>query len=739
MTEKELRKLLNDLSLEEKIGELHQMPGQFYSDTSTVTGINAQMNLSQSEIDVVGSAINVQDPERIIAIQKEHIERHPHHIPMLFMLDIIHGYSTTYPIPLAQACSFDTELVGDIARATAKESCAAGQHVTFSPMVDLLRDARWGRVMEGYGEDPYLNSVMAKTVEEGYQGDDLSKEGTLCACVKHFAGYGAVESGREYNTVDLSERTLRQYHFPSYKAACDAKSGMLMTAFTAIGGVPSTGNKWLVKDVLRDEWGYDGVVITDYGSINTMQGHSIGYDDEHLSKLAIDATVDHEMCVQRYRAGLPKLLERGEITMKQIDDAVWRVLSLKNRMGLFENPYHFADPQKAKEITNCDEFLQLARKSVSECSVLLKNDDKILPLDAKKDKVAFIGPFVECDQILGRWTVGGRIDRIPTKCLGDAVKERYPAANFTFANGCCILGEENTQEAITKRIVDGSVEKDAEKRKSDIAEAVNVAKNAETVVLCLGEHPRSGGELNSKIFLELPEIQLELFDAVSAVNKNIVVVLFNHRPLDIRRISAKAKAILSVWQPGLMGADGITDMLFGTTAPTGRLTMSFPYAVGQCPIYYNCLPTDHSGEFLDAYVTKYIDGPIGPLYSFGEGLTYTEFEYGELKLSRDKIGEGESLTASITVKNIGEREGVETVQMYLRDRWASISRPYKELKGFKRVEIKAGETVTVEFEINPDMLRFYNVDMEYVWEPGETWVYIGHDSTVKDYKTFQLV
>ena len=738
MTEKELRELLNDLSLEEKIGELHQMPGQFYSDTSAVTGINAQMNLSQSEIDVVGSAINVQDPEKIIKIQKEHIERHPHHIPMLFMLDIIHGYGTTFPIPLAQSCSFDTQLVGDMARVTAKESCAAGQHVTFSPMVDLLRDARWGRVMEGYGEDPYLNSVMATTVVDGYQGEDLSKEGTISACVKHFAGYGAVESGREYNTVDLSERTLRQYHFPSYKAACDAKAGMLMTAFTAIGGVPSTGNKWLVKDVLRDEWGYDGVVITDYGSINTMQGHSISSDDECLAKLAMDATVDHEMCVDRYRRALPKLLESGQITMEQIDNAVWRVLSLKNRMGLFENPYRFADVQKAKELICCKEHLDLARKSVSECSVLLKNNENILPINAEKTNVAFIGPYVECTELLGRWTVG-RVDRIPTKCIGDAVKERYPDANFTFANGCSMLGEENTQEAITKRVFDISVQTDAAKRKADIEYAANVAKNAETVVLCLGEHPRSGGELNSKMFLELPEIQLELLDAVSAVNKNIVVVLFNHRPLDLRRITSKSKAILSVWFPGLMGAEGITDMLFGDVAPTGRLAMSFPYTVGQCPIYYNCLPTDHAGEFLDNYVTKYIDGPIGPLYSFGEGLTYTEFEYGELKLSREKIGEGESLTASITVKNIGERDGVEIVQMYLRDRWASISRPYKELKGFKRVEIKAGQTVTVEFEINPDMLRFYNVDMEYVWEPGETWVYIGHDSTVKDYKTFQLV
>ncbi len=738
MLEKDLRKLLEDMSLEEKIGELHQMPGQFYSDTSPVTGINAKLQLSQNEIDVIGSAINVQDPERIIKIQKEHIERHPHHIPMMFMLDIIHGYGTIWPIPLAQACSFDTELVGDMARATAAEACASGLHLTFSPMVDLCRDARWGRVMEGYGEDTYLNSVMAETVVKGYQGDDLTKEGTITACVKHFAGYGAVESGREYNSVDVSERTLRQYHFPSYKAACDAKAGMVMSAFMSIGGVPATGNKWLIKDVLRDEWGYEGVVVTDYGSINTMQGHCIGYKDEHLSKLAMDATIDVEMCVDRYRKGLPKLLESGEITMEQIDKAVWRVLTLKNRLGLFENPYRFADPEKAKELINCKEYLDLARKAVSECSVLLKNDDKILPLDAKGGKIALIGPFLDNTQTLGGWTTRN-VERIPTKSVSQAIRERYPDADFSFTKGSWMLGLENSSEAIVHRVFGSSVQTDEEKRKAEIAEAVEAAKNADKVVMFLGEHPATGGELCSKLFLKIPAIQIELFEAVSAVNDNIIVVLFNHRPLDLRKISEKAKAILSVWYPGLMGAEGITDMLFGTTAPTGRLTMSFPYAVGQCPIYYNNLPTDHSAEFLNDFITKYIDGPMVPLYKFGEGLTYTEFEYGELKLNKEKIGEGESLKASITVKNIGDRDGTETVQLYIRDRWASVSRPYKELKGFKRVDIKAGETVEVEFEINPDMCRFHNVEMDYVWEPGEIWVYIGHDSRVEDHKTFELV
>lgn len=736
MLEKDLRKLLNDMSLEEKLGELHQMPGQFYSDKSPVTGINASLKLSQSEIDVVGSAINVLEPENIIKIQKEHIERHPHHIPMMFMLDIIHGYSTTFPIPLAQACSFDTELVRDMASATAKESCVSGQHVTFSPMVDLCRDPRWGRVMEGYGEDVYLNSVMAETVVKGYQGDDLSKEGTISACIKHFAGYGAVEAGREYGDVDVSERILRTHHLPAYKAGCDAGSGSLMSAFIANNGIPATGNKWLLNDVLRKEWGYDGVVITDYGSINNMIYHSISKSDEDLSKLAIDATVDIEMCVDRYRHGLPQLLKQGKITMEQIDNAVWRVLNLKNRLGLFENPYRFADPEKAKEILNCKEFLDLAQKAVSECSVLLKNDDKILPLDAKKDKVAFIGPFVNERRILGGWSLS-MVGRIKIKNVCEAISERYPNGNFTYTAGCALLGAENENEAAFHGF--GGVERNAENRKAEIAKAVEAAKNADAVVMCLGEHPGTGGELNSKQFIKIPAIQRELFEAVSEVNENIIVVLFNHRPLDIRSINKKAKAVLSVWYPGLMGAEGITDMLFGTTAPTGRLTMSFPYSVGQCPVYYNMLPTDHAVEYMQHFVTGYIDSPIDPLYSFGQGLTYTDFEYGEVNLSKTQIGENEKVTASVTVKNIGDRDGTETVQLYIRDRFASVSQPLKELKGFKRVDIKAGDTVTVEFEITPDMCRFYNKDMEYVWESGEIQVFIGHDSKVKEHKSFELV
>lgn len=732
MTEKDLRKLLNEMSLDEKIGELHQMPGEFYKQNILATGENATLNFPKEIVDNVGSALNVKDPELIIAIQKEHMANHPHHIPMLFMLDIIHGLHTTFPTPLAQACSFDPELVEKLASAAAKEACVSGLHVTFSPMVDLSRDARWGRVMESSGEDPYLNSVMAAATVKGYQGDDLSKEGTISACVKHFSGYGAVEGGREYGTVDISERNLRQYYLPSYKAGCDAGAGMVMCAFNAIGGIPATADKHIMREILRNEWGYNGAVITDYGSLTNMQSHAISNNAEVLSKLAIEASVDIEMCIGRYAEGLPKLLEKGEISMELIDEAVFRVLNLKNRLGLFENPYHFADPEKAKKILRSQEMMDIARDAVSKTSVLLKNDDKILPLN-KNSKIAFIGPFLTETDLLGGWA---GLKTYKDLTIEQALKERYADCNFVYNKGCQMLGAEQPEIQFHNF---GGFEADPVARQEKIKQAAETAKNAETVVMFLGEHPGTGGELNSKVFIEIPKIQQELFEAVSAVNKNVVVVLFNHRPLDLREITAKSKAILNVWFPGTQAANGIVDMLFGDAAPSGRLTMSFPYCVGQSPIYYNMLPTDHSAEFTKHFVTGYIDCPLEPLYSFGEGLTYTEFEYGEIQLSKDKIGEGETLTAKVSVKNIGNRNGTEIVQLYIRDRYASISRPLKELKGFKRVDIKAGESVEVEFTLDCDMCRFYNIDLEYVWEPGEIQVFIGPNSKCQNSKSFELV
>lgn len=732
MLESNLKKLVNEMSLIEKIGELSQMPGEFYQSNITATGENNGLDFPEELIKTVGSTLNVSDPALILKIQKEHIENHPHHIPMLFMLDIIHGFHTTFPIPLAQACSFDADLVKKIAKEVAKEACVCGLDVTFSPMVDLSRDARWGRVMESSGEDPYLNSVMAKATVEGYQGDDLTKEGTISACVKHFAAYGAVEGGREYAAVDVSERNLRQYYLPSYKAACDAGCGMLMSAFNVIGGVPCTANKHLMDDILRKEWNYDGVVITDYGSLTNMESHGISDNDEILAKKALDATIDIEMCVGRYEKAIPKLLENNEISMEQIDDAVLRILNLKNRLGLFENPYRYTDVEKAKKIIRSKEILDLARQSVSETSVLLKNKDNLLPLDKNK-KIAFIGPFLTERNLLGGWP---GVRSYENQTVEEALRERYEDCDFIYFKGCETVGAEAPEVEFLKL---KAYENDENKRKENILKAAEIAKECDAVVLLLGEHPNIGGELTSKTFLEIPEIQKELFRAVNMVNDNVAVVLFNHRPLDLREISQKSKAILNVWFPGTMGAQGVTDMLFGDTAPTGRLSMSFPYCVGQLPIYYNMLPSDHSAEYVEHYITGYSDCPLKPLYSFGEGLTYTDFSYGDVNLNKTELKADETLKISVDITNIGRRDGFETVQLYFRDKFASVSRPIKELCGFKKIFIKSGDTVTAEFSLTTDNFRFYNENLEYVWEPGEIQLFIGHDSNCSDYKTINLI
>jgi len=735
MTEKQLRDLLNDMSLAEKLGEIQQMPGQFFSDNCIQTGINPAFDFTEEEVACIGSVINVHDPARVIALQKRHMERHPHHIPMLFMLDIIHGYSTIYPMPLAQACSFDPQLVETLAAATARESCVAGQHVTFNPMVDLSRDARWGRVSEGSGEDPFLNSHMAAAAVRGYQGNDLSDEGTICACVKHFAAYGAVEGGREYGYVDMSERMLRQHYLPSYKAACDAGSGMLMAAFNAIAGVPCSGSRQLLQKILREEWGYEGAVISDYGSIQFMRSHGVAEKPWETAQRALECGIDIEMCINHYRHGLPKLLEEGTITMDQLDQSVWRVLSLKNRLGLFENPYRYADPEKAEKMINCEEFLTLARESIPQCSVLLKNDENRLPLTKDgNESVAFIGPFVNETDLLGS-AVNPFIPRITATTVMEELKTRYPARAFAFEDGCTMLGRED-EAMIKERFL--KLDQDEAKRAALLTSAVETARKADTVVLLLGEHPTCGGEMAAKMFLTIPKIQQDLFEAVSAVNDNVIVVLFAHRPLELGSMAEKAKAILNVWFPGTMGAAAIVDMLFGDKAPSGRLTMSFPYTVGQEPIYYNRLPTDHAPEFSVEYYTGYIDGPYEPLYCFGEGLTYTHFEYGEIALDKQELHAGETLTASVTVTNVGERDGEETVQLYIRDSFASVSQPVKELKGFKRIFIPKGESVTVTFTLTPDDLRFYNEELAFVWEPGEIQVFIGHDSRVTSKKTFIL-
>lgn len=734
MTNKEILELLNDLSLEEKIGEITQIAGGHFKNDVEITG-EANSTYTSEQLAISGSTLGICDPNTIKKIQKKHIETHPHGIPMLFMADIIHGFSTIFPISLAQGCSFDPELVKEANRLTAMETAPSGLHITFAPMVDLVRDARWGRVAESYSEDVLLNSKMSEAAVKGFQGKGLKEEGTIGACVKHYAAYGAPEGGREYGVVDISDRSLRQDYLPPYKAACDADSAMLMSAFNAVGGDPASGSKKLLSDILRDEWKWEGAVISDWSSIHLMKSHGISKDDAVLAELAIKGRIGVEMCSTCYMNGIEKLLQEGRITMEELDRVVLDVLNLKNKLGLFENPYRFADEEKLKATVNLESTRDTAKDAVCKTSVLIKNDDNILPLGEKSGKIAFIGPYLENSKILGCWVIGG-IKRPEAETVKSVLQRKYGDKNLAFAKGCMVYGEEQKMEVEFNSVQDEMM--NSEDREEWISKAVEVAKDCDTVVLLLGEHVSAGGELSSHAFINIPDIQMELFRRVNAVNKNIVTVLFNQRPLDIRELSSKSKAILDVWFPGTMGAEAIADMLFGEAAPSGRLSMSFPYAVGQCPIYYNSLPTDHSLEYQTHFATGYNDCPNTALYPFGHGLTYTEFSYGELKLSKDMANMDEIITAEIEITNTGNRDGIETVQLYTRDMEASVSRPLKELKGFKKVFIPKGETVKVSFEIGEEMLRIYDINMNCVTEPGEFRVFIGHDSLVEDYKTFTL-
>lgn len=734
MTRQEILELIKELSLEEKIGEITQIGGAHFKNDVEITG-EANSTYTTEQLAISGSTLGICDPDVIRKIQKKHIETHPHHIPMLFMADIIHGFSTVFPIPLAQGCSFDEELVEKLNRLTAMETAPSGLHITFSPMVDLVRDARWGRVAESYSEDVLLNSKMAAAAVKGYQGNSLTDEGTIGACVKHFAAYGAPEGGREYGVVDISDRSLRQDYLPPYKAACDADSAMLMSAFNAVGGDPASGSKKLLSDILRDEWKWEGTVISDWSSIHLMKSHGISKDDAVLAELAVKGRIGVEMCSTCYMNGIEKLLDDGRITMEELDQIVFDVLNLKNKLGLFENPYRFADAEKLRATVNLPETREEARKAVAQTSVLIKNEGA-LPLGEKSGKIAFIGPYLNNSKILGCWVIGG-VERPEAETVKSVLDRRFAGNNFAYADGCMVYGEEQRMEVEFNSVQAEMM--NADDREEWISKAVETAKDCDTVVLLLGEHVSAGGELSSHAFINIPDIQTELLRRVHAVNKNIVTVLFNQRPLDIRELSAKSKALLDVWFPGTMGAQAIVDMLFGEASPSGRLSMSFPYAVGQCPIYYNPLPTDHSLEYQTHFATGYNDCPNTALYPFGHGLTYTEFKYGELKLSKDTMTASETLTAEIEITNTGDRDGLETVQLYMRDMEASVSRPMKELKGVKKVLIPKGETVKVSFEISEDMMRIYDINMNYVTESGEFRVFIGHDSLVEEYKSFIVI
>lgn len=703
MKEKQIMQLLHSMTLEQKLGQMSlcEYGDLMRGGDNAYTGPKGEFALTASQKKIVGGVLNFKDASEMIALQKKHMEEDPNKIPLLFMMDVIHGYKTAFPIPLALGCSFDTELAERCARAAAFESASSGVQITYSPMADMMRDARWGRVMEGFGEDPLLSAEMSAAFVKGYQRN-ADRKYEIGSCVKHFACYGAAEAGRDYNCVDLSSYTMDNYYMSGYKACVDSGAVMVMTAFNSLNGTPCTANLFL-RDRLRKEWGFDGVVVSDYNAVAELVCHGVARDLRQAAKLAIDAECDMEMVSTTYLQEGPSLVESGEISMQQIDKAVYRILSLKNRLGLFENPYAAADVQAEKRYCRCPEFLELARKAAAESSVLLKNDGA-LPLKKKKG-IALVGPLADSKDIIGAWSCNS--DKNLAVTVREALEEE--GVSFEYAAGC-----------------DDSL--DASDC-SGFEEAVAAAARNETVVMCIGEKMEYSGECRSRTEITVPAAQLQLFEKIFAVNPNVIVVLFQGRPLDIRALM-KAKAVFTMWQPGTEGGHSCADLLFGRCNFSGKLAMSFPYSVGQVPVYYNHYntgrPYDPNGN-TNAWTSKYIDAPNDPLFSFGYGLSYSHFVYTDAKISSREMSRGDRLRVSVRVRNDSDLDGSEVVQLYVSDMFASCVRPIRELKKYKKIFLAAHTDTTVEFALGSKDLAFAHEGGEVYPEAGEFKIYIGGD------------
>lgn len=721
MREEQLKNLLDSLTVKEKIGQLVQLSSEFFSTGDVATGPREELGIEPWVVEHAGSALNAVGAEKVLDIQKRHMEHS--RIPLLFMADVIYGYKTVFPMPLALAATWEPSLAGTCSRLAAQEAAPDGVHVTFAPMVDVIRDARWGRCMESQGEEPMLNGLFAKAMVEGFQGD-FTPGKNMASCVKHFAAYGAVESGREYNTVDMSRLRLTQTYLPPYKAAVDAGCEMVMTAFNTIEGIPATANQWLMEEVLRKEWGFDGVLITDYATIQELIAHGVAEDDREAARLAMEATVDIDMRTPCYANQLQPLLEEGKISMEKLDAAVMRILKLKNKLGLFENPYRGVSVEKAQEATRSEESLRTAREAVRKSVVLLENKEHTLPLNPNQ-KIALIGPYADSRDLNGLWALFGDSSRVVT--LKTAFEEVLDEAHFAWTTGCDTLDDFTCLGDFgASGVPQSAFHKSAEE---ELKKSIELAKWADVVVFAVGEHMMQSGESGSRTDIRLPEIQQKWMDEVLSYAKKSVVLLFNGRPMVLTDLAAKTDAILECWFGGTESAHGIADVVFGKANPEGRLTVSFPYTVGQVPIYYSAFRTGRpalvSGQ---RFTSRYLDCPNEPLYPFGYGLSYHTAEYGEIELESAVMKDGETLNVSIPVKNTGSVAGNEVVQLYLHDVTASVVRPVKELKAFKKVYLEPGECKKVTFTIEKSMLEFVGKDLKTIAEPGLFEVFIGGNS-----------
>lgn len=711
--ERKVDSVLALMTLEEKIGQMSVLSG-----VGELTGPVAEGHsyLEAVKNGWVGSMLNINGVEYTRRLQEITLTETRLGIPLLFGYDVIHGYSTIFPVPLAEACSWDMEIVEKSARVAAAEAAAAGQHWTYAPMVDIARDPRWGRIMEGAGEDTYLGSLIAVARVKGFQGNDLSAINTIAACAKHYAAYGAAEGGRDYNSTEVSENTLREIYLPPFKATVDAGVATFMTAFNDLNGTPTSGNEFL-NHILRDEWQFKGMVVSDWNSITELINHGLARNKEEATLLAMKGGVDMDMQGHAYIEVLLNLVKEGKIAEEKIDGAVRNIIRLKFQLGLFDDPYRYCSEQREKgellSVKNREAARDVAKKSI----VLLKNEDQLLPLSIDIRTLAVIGPLADNrEDILGGWHGRGKADNAISLLMG--IKHKInPKTRILFEKGCDIDSDD----------------------RSGFKKAIAVAKKADVVLLAMGESARMSGEAACRSFIGLPGIQLELIKEIHETGKPIVLILMNGRPLAIPWEAENLDAILETWFLGTEAGNAIADVIFGDYNPSGKLVATFPYTTGQIPIYYNHKNTGRPAEEQKWYTSKYLDAPLEPLYSFGYGLSYTSFQYSDFALSNDTLTMNGTLQASVRVTNTGKYDGEEVVQLYIRDWYGSVTRPVKELKGYKKIFLKAGESTMVSFEIIKDQLPFYDASMHFKAEPGKFSVLVGTNSSDNSEKQFELI
>ena len=756
MTRKQIEELIADMTLEEKVLQLVQVPGSAFEQDVEDTGTDTHLSLGTEKLAMVGSTLGIRKVEKLNQIQKSHLEQSPHRIPLLFMMDVIHGLRTVFPMPLALGATFDPDLAEEGARIAAKESAVTGIHVTFSPMVDVSRDARWGRIMESPGEDPYLNSCMARAHVLGFQGRDPLQDAApykdhVSACIKHYAAYGAAEAGRDYNTTELSDHTLREYYLPPYKEGVRAGADMVMTSFNSWNGETTSASRYLLQKILREEWGFEGVVISDWNAIGELVEHGLCEDLRGAAKLAIEAGVDIDMCSGAYAGYLAELVRSGEVAEDLVDASVRRVLLLKNKLGLFENPYKDCDPEAASQVILCEEHRQAARRAVHESSVLLKNQG-LLPLK-KGQKILLTGPYLHEKELHSIWAIAGRAE--DNVSVYEAAGEHKADYEFLYADGCRMTHREDLARLSVETLIEDTREGKgfcgADALAADPAllkEAAEKASAADGVVVLIGESRNMSGESGSRGDITVPRSQIDLLRTAAQANPNVTAVIFTGRPLDLREVCTFAKAVLVVWLPGCEGGHGIMDLLTGEAVPSGKLPATMPYSAAQLPIYYNHLSTGRAkpyGVQNPMFTSCYMDMPNRPLYPFGYGLSYTTFMISPVNLNRNTVRmddlsdpSGACLKASVTVTNTGTCTGTEVVQLYIHDCVSSLVRPVRELKDFCRVTLAPGEEKQVSFEITREMLSFTGHDGNPVIEPGTFEIWVGNSSETANRAEFIL-